>query len=199
MIEDNPKIVKLLEKMAKQNVSLRDSTKLLYRLALGVWCPDYQERVATKTMDSDFMDRIYEMEQDIKRSLKERKFNLKVVVGYIDGCFQETVLGVENASLQHLSRAKRVELVTRIQKGEDPDDARKEITSKKDRSLVPVKYFSFPPIGRTEKPNVYLHQASLAWVAYLKKSGIKAIVEMRVDDPKEAAPKKERKCGNPYG
>ena len=52
MIESNPQIVKLLDRLAKEMMTVDETVQELYRLSLSVWCPDYKSRLRTVSNDN---------------------------------------------------------------------------------------------------------------------------------------------------
>jgi hypothetical protein len=183
MIEEYPNIVKMLERAAVEMKSARQTTMELYRASLKVWCPDYAKKIKTAKTNFAFLATIKDMEDDIKESLTKRDVKRVVVSAYLNGCFQEVVIGVENGSTKITSIEKRGEILARVQKGESPEEARKAILGRRERSLVSNTYFVFRPINRGESTKVYLAEASLKWSEFLKANGITAIVEMRLAKP----------------
>lgn len=178
MIEQNPKIVKLLDLLASQMMSVWDTMLKVYRESLAMWCPNYAKLMKTAETDPTFLATIKDMEDDIVENLGKRKMNKAVVRGNMRGCFNEIVVGVRNGSKRSLTIENRREVLALVAKGETPEDAIKKVKVKKG-VVVPLKSFFFRPPNRGEQGRAYLNAAKAAWLLYLKENNINAVVEMR--------------------
>jgi hypothetical protein len=177
-LERNPKIRKMLDELAKGMVSIREATLAIYRTTLTLRIPDWSKQLKNAESNAELLDNVALMENDLKTCLAKRGVSRVTSAGYMEGCYEEILLGVQDGSRRSLPRYKRKEALALVQKGEDPEVARKLVRSKKQQSLVPVVYFSFRPPNRGEQARTYLAQAKKAWATFLKDNGINAIVEM---------------------
>jgi hypothetical protein len=173
-LENNPKIRKLLDRLATEMKSIRETMVILYRATLEMRIPDYAILIKDSDENDNLLNRIQEMETDLKTVMAST---------YMEGCFEDIVIGVENGSSRPLSSKKRDTLLTLVQKGENPEEAHKKVYSHRGAKLVDVKYFTFRAPNRGEQARVYLAEAAKAWIRYLKDRKFEAIVDMRVAPP----------------
>jgi hypothetical protein len=184
ILEKNPKVKRLFEKLANELTSVRATILELYRASLDVWCPGW-EKIA-KSNRTSLTNRALKMEASIKESMVARGYNRRALTSYLYGAFEEILAGMKGASMRPISIPKRREMMDDIASGTSPEQAKKKVMDRRESKFVRLTFFSFRPPGDTEDFSEYLTELEDALKAFLVNWNVQVSLKRKPENGRKA-------------